>query len=120
MNSKDIPSSQKHRKTCDGQQGERGVSLESESPTERLLAQSTRYTEFCELYPKALRDTVNENPDGAVLATRDPEVTRKAEMLHREKLRRDMAASAMDPEMELAFYPAAARRSKGGCSPDQY
>ncbi|KAJ2383165.1 hypothetical protein GGI23_007207, partial [Coemansia sp. RSA 2559] len=73
MNTKDILPSQKHRKTCDDQQGERGVSLESGSPTERLLAQSTKYTEFCELYPKALRDTVNENPDGAVLATRDPE-----------------------------------------------
>ncbi|KAJ2538601.1 hypothetical protein EV175_006445, partial [Coemansia sp. RSA 1933] len=101
-----IPPPQKQRKRSGGQQQvERGVSLESGSPTERLLAQSTKYTEFCELYPKALRDTVNENPDGAILATRDPEVTRKAEVLHREKIRRDMMHPA-----ELEFYPAASRR----------
>ncbi|KAJ2508672.1 ndufs8, ubiquinone oxidoreductase 23 kd subunit [Coemansia sp. RSA 1939] len=122
----DIPSphNHKYRKTHDewhqsneedggGTTKKRSVLLESSSPTERLLAQSTRYTEHCELYPKVLRDIVNENPQDAssVLAERDPEVTRRAEELHRENQRRDLESSVLNPEQHLQFYPAAARRN---------
>ncbi|KAJ1986469.1 hypothetical protein GGI25_006314 [Coemansia spiralis] len=109
----DIPPPSKFRKTNDSRTQEQKI-LESGSPTERLLARSPNYTACCELYPKALRDTINENPDGAILAKRDPKVTQQAEKLHRERIRRETENSMMFPEQEIYFYPSVARRNTIG------
>ncbi|KAJ2893312.1 hypothetical protein GGI21_003590 [Coemansia aciculifera] len=89
------------------------ASLESGgSALDKLLAQSPNYTEDCELYPKAMRDTINEFPEGAVLAERDPGVTAEAARGHRASVERQRQRSAAHPEEELCFYPAASRAGR--------
>ncbi|KAJ1841158.1 hypothetical protein H4R99_005215 [Coemansia sp. RSA 1722] len=84
------------------------TSLASGSPTEKLLVQSPSYMADCELYPRVMRDTVNQHTD-EVFAKRDPRVTRQAEKYHQEELRRQKQFSEAHPKEALSFYPAAAR-----------
>ncbi|KAJ1648031.1 hypothetical protein LPJ64_000648 [Coemansia asiatica] len=84
------------------------TSLISGSPTEELLAQSPNYMTNCELYPRVMRDTVNQHTN-EVFAKRDPRVTRQAEKYHQEELRRQKQFSEMHPKEALSLYPAAAR-----------
>ncbi|KAJ1997058.1 hypothetical protein GGI04_005544 [Coemansia thaxteri] len=87
----------------------RRASLESGSPIERLLAQAPGYTSGCELYPKALRDTINEFPEGAVLVKRDPSVTAAAEKCHQASIEKQRQRFVENPEAELSCYPGACR-----------
>ncbi|KAJ1720958.1 hypothetical protein LPJ53_004457 [Coemansia erecta] len=89
------------------QQQQRAV-FESCSPTERLLAQSPSYMTNCELYPRVMRDTINQHTEEAV-STRDPRVTREAEQCYQDELERQRQFSKAHPEEALSFYPAAAR-----------
>ncbi|ORX64285.1 hypothetical protein DL89DRAFT_297547 [Linderina pennispora] len=92
----------------------------SASPTEELLACSPTYTEGCELYPKALRDTVNMRADGAVLGERDPKITKEAERRHAECIRRQEQMGEKDHKELLSLYPQAARRASGNSASERY
>ncbi|KAJ2073961.1 ndufs8, ubiquinone oxidoreductase 23 kd subunit [Coemansia sp. S155-1] len=95
-------------------QQQKRASLESGSSVEKLLAQSPNYTEGCELYPKAMRETINEFPEGAVLTDRDPGVTAEAERCHRASVERQRQRSVTNPEQELSFYPGAFTQQRTG------
>ncbi|KAJ1887378.1 hypothetical protein LPJ66_009150 [Kickxella alabastrina] len=83
--------------------------LETGSPTERLLARSSNYTQDCELYPRAMRDTINQHTEEVVVGQRDPSVIRKAERTHDEELQHEMQRLQANPKEALSVYPAAAR-----------
>ncbi|KAJ2364946.1 hypothetical protein IW150_006347 [Coemansia sp. RSA 2607] len=94
--------------TSDCQQTQQDAAFVSCSPTERLLAQSPNYMTNCELYPRVMRDTINQHTDEAV-GRRDPKVTREAEQCYQDELERQRQFSKAHPEEVLSFYPAAAR-----------
>ncbi|KAJ2828452.1 hypothetical protein FBU31_002915 [Coemansia sp. 'formosensis'] len=95
--------------TAKKQRQQQRAPLESGSSVEKLLAQSPNYVKGCELYPKAMRETINEFPEGAVLTERDPGVTAEAERCHRASVERQRQRSATNPEEVLCFYPGASR-----------
>ncbi|KAJ2340530.1 hypothetical protein GGF43_006390 [Coemansia sp. RSA 2618] len=84
---------------------------DSQDNTQRLLSESPNYTSNCDLYPKAMRDIINESTSGAVVGRRDPEITREAEQNHRHSVHEQQKLAATDPDKVLCFYPGAARHS---------
>ncbi|KAJ2731067.1 NADH dehydrogenase Fe-S protein subunit 8 ndufs8 [Coemansia sp. BCRC 34962] len=77
------------------------ASLEAGLSVEKLLTESPCYMEGCELYPKAMRETINEFPEGAVLTERDPGITAEAERCHRANVERQRQRSILNPKEEL-------------------
>ncbi|KAJ2721619.1 hypothetical protein GGI07_003856 [Coemansia sp. Benny D115] len=83
-------------------------SINGSPPIERLLEESPSYTRNCELYPRALRDTINQHSE-EIVVTRDPKVTAKAERGYREKVRKEKRFMAENPKEALSVYPGMSR-----------
>ncbi|KAJ1835424.1 hypothetical protein LPJ70_006222 [Coemansia sp. RSA 2708] len=88
------------------------VQTPHDQPTKyRKVSQQASAPNNCDLYPRAMRDLVNETTEGAVLAKREPTVTRRAQTYHRQSMDEQQRMAASDPETLRCFYPNAARRS---------
>ncbi|KAJ2793015.1 hypothetical protein H4R20_006674, partial [Coemansia guatemalensis] len=93
----------KYRK-LNGAQGEEA----KEMPSSRQSAQPPSiYRENCDLYPKALRDAINECSDGAVQIRRDPAIVEEAERCYQLNTRIQHQHAVDNPELVLSLYPAA-------------
>ncbi|KAJ2496127.1 hypothetical protein GGH96_006044 [Coemansia sp. RSA 1972] len=79
--------------------------------TQKLLSESPNYKSGCDLYPKAMRDVINETRNGAVDEKRDPCVTRQAEQTHLHALQEQQMLAATDPDKLFCFYPGASRHA---------